>query len=48
MCDKELLIAYLYDETGGAERARMEAHLQECAACRDELTALRGLRVGLA
>ncbi len=48
MCDKELLIAYLYDETGDAERARMEAHLQECAACRDELTALRGLRVGLA
>jgi anti-sigma factor RsiW len=48
MCDKELLVAYLYDEADAAGRARMEAHLRECAACRDELAAFRGLRTGLA
>lgn len=48
MCDKELLIAYLYDEADGAERARVESHLRGCAACREELSALRGLRAGLA
>jgi hypothetical protein len=48
MCDKELLIAYLYDEADAAGRMRMESHLRECAACRDELSALRGLRAGLA
>ena len=48
MCDKELLVAYLYDEIGDADRARVDAHLRDCAACREELADWRGLRSGLA
>ncbi|MGH9410460.1 MAG: anti-sigma factor family protein [Vicinamibacterales bacterium] len=48
MCDKELLVAYLYDEVSDAERARAETHLRACAACREELAVLRGLRTDLA
>ena len=47
MCDKDLLVAYLYDEIGDADRARADAHLRDCAACREELADLRGLRRGL-
>lgn len=47
MCDNELLVAYLYDELGDADRARMDAHLRGCAACRNELAGLRGVRAHL-
>lgn len=47
MCDTERLIAYLYDELGDGDRARMDAHLRGCGACRDELARLRGVRAQL-
>lgn len=47
MCDKELLVAYLYDELGGADRARMDVHLGACPACREDLAGLRGVRADL-
>jgi len=47
MCDKELLVSYLYDDLGAAERASFDAHLRDCAACREELNALRGVRADL-
>jgi len=34
----------LYGEADAAARARVDTHLEACAACREELTALRGLR----
>lgn len=34
----------LYGEADAAARARVSAHLEGCAACRDEMAALRGLR----
>ena len=48
MCDKELLVAYVYDEMSAADRMRIETHLRECAECRDEIKGLRGARVQLA
>ena len=42
------LLAYLDDGLTAAERARVEAHLATCAACREELASLRALRAGLA
>ncbi|HYT64842.1 MAG TPA: zf-HC2 domain-containing protein [Vicinamibacterales bacterium] len=47
MCDKERLVSYLYDDLGDAERVMFETHLRECAECRDELSALRGVRADL-
>ena len=48
MCEeKDLLVSYLYDDLGDAERARFERHLRDCIECRDELTALRGVRADL-
>jgi anti-sigma factor RsiW len=45
MCDeRERLIDYLYDESDPPERAAVEAHLAHCAACRDEVGALRSVR----
>jgi hypothetical protein len=44
----ETLIAYLYDDVDAATRAAFEAHVSGCAACRDELDALQGVRRGLA
>jgi cell division protein FtsB len=38
----------LYGEADVAARERVHAHLELCPACRDELTALRGLRRDLA
>ncbi|MDX1617072.1 MAG: zf-HC2 domain-containing protein, partial [Candidatus Promineifilaceae bacterium] len=36
------LVEYIEGNLSPAERARVEAHLQsECAACRDEVAALR-------
>ena len=47
MCDKEQLVSFLYDDLGDVERAAFDAHLRTCAACRDELNALRGVRADL-
>ena len=49
MCeDKELLVAYLYDDLPAGARVTFESHLRGCAACRGELKALRGVRSDLA
>src|SRR5262245_33242277 len=40
----ETLIAYLYDDIDAAARAAFEAHVTACAACREELDSLRGVR----
>lgn len=48
MCDKELLVGYLYDELAPAERSKFEAHLFACAECREEIAALRATRAHLA
>jgi hypothetical protein len=49
MCEeKELLVAYLYDDLADDARATFEAHLRGCAACRAELKALRAVRADLA
>ena len=48
MCDKELLVGYLYDEIDTASRRALEAHLASCAACRGEVGALRATRRELA
>lgn len=37
---KRDLVAFLYDELDGAERKRVERHLDSCAACRRELAGL--------
>ena len=47
MCDKEQLVSYLYDDLDDTARAAFDAHLRTCAACRDELNALRGVRADL-
>lgn len=47
MCDKERIVSYIYDELDRAGRAEMEAHLKMCAHCREEVTALRNVRVDL-
>ena len=48
MCDKELLVAYLYEDLSGPERAGFEAHMRDCADCRDDLKALGAVRMDLA
>src|SRR6266849_7920074 len=48
MCEKELLVAYLYDDLADDDRATFESHLRGCAECRDELKALRAVRADLA
>ena len=47
MCDKELLVGYLYDELQPAERTAFETHARSCAACREEVAALRKTRAHL-
>ena len=47
MCDKELLIGYLYDEVDQAERRIMEQHLLSCGECRSEVRELRSTRTRL-
>ena len=42
--DKAALVAYLYGEADAAERAAIDAHLAQCAACAEELTALGDVR----
>lgn len=46
--EKDLLVAYLYDEAEPADRERVEAHLVSCPACRDEFAGLRAVRTTLA
>jgi anti-sigma factor RsiW len=46
--DKDMLIAYLYDEIDPIVRRRVEEHLRVCAACTAEVTALSSVRVELA
>jgi hypothetical protein len=40
----EVLVAYLYDDIEPAVRAVFDAHLTMCSTCRDELSALEGVR----
>jgi hypothetical protein len=47
MCDKELLLGYLYDDLAAGDRAAFDAHLATCADCRDEVSALRQTRASL-
>ena len=48
MCDKELLLGYLYDELPASDRQAFDRHLASCADCRDEVSGLRGTRTHLA
>ena len=48
MCDKELLVGYLYDELTDSEQNEFTRHLTGCRACRDEVDELRGTRTQLA
>ena len=48
MCDKELLVGYLYDELEAVERKAIQQHLASCRECRDDAQALRGTRSHLA
>ena len=43
----DVLMSYLYDEGGAAERQRFEAHLAACPACAAEMAQLRRARDGL-
>jgi anti-sigma factor RsiW len=47
MCDKELLVGYLYGELSTPERAAFDSHLASCAGCRSEVEGLRGTRTYL-
>ena len=48
MCDdRERLIGYVYDECDAGERRTIEAHLESCEACREEIAGLRGVRTDL-
>lgn len=44
MCNKDLLIGYLYDELSPAERGAFEEHAATCEACRQEIRGLRQAR----
>ena len=48
MCEKELLVGYLYDEIESGDRRTLEAHLAACGDCRAELKQLRATRLQLA
>ena len=48
MCDKELLLDYLYGELEPSARETFDRHLTSCAECRAEVDGLRGTRVHLA
>jgi hypothetical protein len=45
--DKDLLVAFLYDEIEAPARRRVEEHLRICAACAAELSAFRSVRESL-
>ena len=48
MCNKEQLVALLYDDLNDMDRAKVEMHLRACEACREELAGMREVRVDLA
>lgn len=48
ICDKELLVGYLYDELTPSEHDEFHHHLGVCRECRDEVEELRGTRAHLA
>lgn len=48
MCDKELLLDYLYGELEPASRQTFDRHLASCEECRGEVEGLRGTRQHLA
>jgi anti-sigma factor ChrR (cupin superfamily) len=45
--DTETLVAYLYDDIDPATKDAVAGHLAGCARCRDEVTALGGVRHAL-
>jgi anti-sigma factor RsiW len=47
MCNKEDLVAYLYDDLDGPSRLSLERHVRTCDACRDELAGMRAVRTDL-
>src|SRR5207244_3539312 len=48
MCDeRERLIGYVYDECDAGEKRLVEAHLQTCETCREEIGGLRRVRTDL-
>jgi anti-sigma factor RsiW len=47
MCDKELLLGYLYDELAPSDRQAFDRHLASCAECREEVDGLGGTRTHL-
>jgi len=47
MCDKELLIDYLFGELAASEQEAFDKHLASCADCREEVAGLRGARAHL-
>ena len=47
MCDKELLIDYLYGELASGEQEAFDRHLASCTDCREEVAGLRGSRTHL-
>jgi len=48
MCDqRERLMDYLYDEAAPTERKVVEAHLESCGDCREEMRAFRRVREDL-
>lgn len=47
MCDKELLLSYLYDELPSSDRRAFDRHLASCADCRADVDGLRGTRTHL-
>lgn len=48
MCNQEHLISYLYDDLSPEDRRTFEAHLVQCAGCRQEIAGLRQTRHHLA
>ncbi len=48
MCDKALLLDYLYGELQPSDREAFERHLASCTTCRDEISGFRATRTHLA
>ena len=41
------MVSYLYDEIGEREKSRFEAHVLNCSACADEISAFGGVRASV-